>query len=150
MSDGDKGEAAEGIKLDGNRIIATKFYTEAEVKAMIAAALEEAAQKQDARCAYWVARLEGGLPKKSVAATQGRVAGHYAAAEDIRALIRPDAKDALDAYRDREVRKALEGAVEAIADYPRSSPDYDEWTRYDEQIEYSQGIIRALIPEVKS
>lgn len=44
------------------------------------------------------------------------------------------------------VAAAYEAAANLIADYPRSSPDYDEWTRYDEQIEHSQNIIRALTP----
>ena len=48
--------------------------------------------------------------------------------------------------RDAEIRRAaLEEAFAAIADYPRVAPEEDEWVRYDEQIEYSQGIIRALI-----
>lgn len=45
-----------------------------------------------------------------------------------------------------EVRRAaLEEAFVAIDDYPRAAPSADEWARYDEQIEHSQGIIRALI-----
>ena len=48
--------------------------------------------------------------------------------------------------RDAEVRRAaLEEAFAAIAEYPRAAPSEDEWMRYDEQIEHSQGIIRALI-----
>lgn len=48
--------------------------------------------------------------------------------------------------RDAEVRRAaLEEAFAAIDEYPRAAPSEDEWTRYDEQIEHSQGIIRALI-----
>lgn len=39
---------------------------------------------------------------------------------------------------------AYERAADVCADYPRNSPDYAEWTRYDEQIAYSQECIRAL------
>lgn len=42
-------------------------------------------------------------------------------------------------------REALEEAFSEIADYPRVAPSEYEWTRYDEQIEYSQAIIRSLI-----
>jgi hypothetical protein len=44
------------------------------------------------------------------------------------------------------VAAALERAADDLADYPRTSPDYDDWTRYDEQIEHSQAIVRALVP----
>lgn len=48
--------------------------------------------------------------------------------------------------RDAEVRRAaLEDAFAAIDEYPRAAPSADEWMRYDEQIEFSQGIIRTLI-----
>lgn len=48
--------------------------------------------------------------------------------------------------RDAEVRRmALEEAFAAIDEYPRAAPSEEEWMRYDEQIEHSQGIIRALI-----
>ena len=48
--------------------------------------------------------------------------------------------------REAEVRRAaLEDAFAAIDEYPRAAPSEDEWMRYDEQIEFSQGIIRALI-----
>ena len=42
------------------------------------------------------------------------------------------------------VAAAYEAAVNACSDYPRVAPDYDEWTRYDEQIEHSQACIHAL------
>lgn len=48
--------------------------------------------------------------------------------------------------REAEVRRAaLEDAFAAIDEYPRAAPSEDEWMRYDEQIEFSQGIIRTLI-----
>ena len=48
--------------------------------------------------------------------------------------------------REAQVRReALEEAFSVIADYPRVAPEKDEWVRYDEQIEHSQGIIRSLI-----
>lgn len=37
-------------------------------------------------------------------------------------------------------------SVEACADYPRSSPEYQEYIHYDDQIVYSQDCIRALTP----
>ena len=43
-----------------------------------------------------------------------------------------------------EVAAAYERAADAAEDYPRVAPDYDEWTRYDEQIAHSQKCIRAL------
>lgn len=43
------------------------------------------------------------------------------------------------------VAAALQRAADACADYPRAVPDYDEWTRYDEQIQHSQSCILALI-----
>jgi len=45
------------------------------------------------------------------------------------------------------VAAAYEAAANACDDYPRAAPDEDEWTRYDEQIEYSQLVIRALTPD---
>jgi len=41
--------------------------------------------------------------------------------------------------------EALREAHDAIADYPRVAPDGTEAQHYDEQIEYSQSIILALI-----
>ena len=48
------------------------------------------------------------------------------------------------------VAAALRGAADAIADYPRSSPEEAEWSRYDEQIDHSQRIIETLIPQPAS
>lgn len=44
------------------------------------------------------------------------------------------------------IKRALEGAAEAVADYPRAAPEYDEWKLYDEQIEHAQRNIHALDP----
>ena len=45
------------------------------------------------------------------------------------------------------VAAALREARDAIEDYPRVAPDGMEAQHYDEQIEYSQSIILALIPD---
>jgi len=59
----------------------------ADTEAAVALALEEAAAEQDRRVEYWTRQLEApGIKKSSVGATQGRIAGHYSAAEAIRAL----------------------------------------------------------------
>lgn len=44
------------------------------------------------------------------------------------------------------VAAAYEAAAIACDDYPRAAPEEAEWTRYDEQIEYSQLVIRTLTP----
>lgn len=49
-----------------------------------------------------------------------------------------------DTVTKRAVAAAYERAADAAEDYPRVAPDYDEWTRYDEQIAHSQKCIRAL------
>lgn len=43
--------------------------------------------------------------------------------------------------------QALREAHDAIADYPRVAPDSTEAQHYDEQIEYCQSIILAMIPK---
>ena len=45
----------------------------------------------------------------------------------------------------QEATETVDAAVAAIDEYPRAAPSADEWMRYDEQIEHSQEIIRALI-----
>lgn len=62
------------------------------------------------------------------------------------AILLSDAMSSAEAERDAIIGAAYEAAAEDLADYPRASPDYDEWTRYDEQIEHSQNIVRALTP----
>lgn len=58
----------------------------ADTEAAVALALEEAAAEQDRRVEYWTRQLEApGIKKSSNGATQGRIAGHYLAAEAIRA-----------------------------------------------------------------
>ncbi len=79
-------------------------HTEAEVKAMLAATVMEAAKS-----------FEGDSNLSRQLCCNGQDCGcQGAAVEDyvvhmLNALIRPDAKAALEAYRDREVAKALEG-----------------------------------------
>ena len=82
-------------------------------------------------------RLIASAAEAAVAAWRTRALLAEAEAERLRAAI---------PKRDAEVRRAaLEEAFAVIDEYPRAAPSEDEWTRYDEQIEFSQGIIRALI-----
>ncbi len=100
-----------------------------EVKAMIAAAVLEAAAEADSE--GW----PDAMSKQHYAALTERDEAEMDCgtriADAIRARITPDAKAALEAYRDREVRKALEGAI-ALVPY--------ESIRQE---------IRAMIPEEK-
>lgn len=82
-------------------------------------------------------RLIASAAEAAVAAWRTRALTAEAEVERLRSAI-PE--------RDAEVRRAaLEEAFAAIVEYPRAAPSEDEWMRYDEQIEHSQGIIRALI-----
>ena len=69
---------------------------------------------------------------------KGRTVEHYQeATEYLRADLVPDPA---------QIRaEALREAHDAIADYPRVSPDADEARHYDEQIEHAQRIVLALI-----
>jgi hypothetical protein len=123
--------APDRIKMAHNGGLPTGNYPESEkveyirrdpavlaadpmVQAMIGAVVEEAAQKQEARYTYWVGQLEVARSKASVSAGQGRAAGHYTAAEDIRAL-HPDATAALSRALQQARNDALD-EVEALRD----------------------------------
>lgn len=54
--------------------------------------------------------------------------------------------EAKDQAQAEAVAVAYLACRDAIADYPRQSPDYDEWTRYDEQIAHAQDCIDTLTP----
>lgn len=60
------------------------------------------------------------------------------------ALGRADALELALTQSRAETAAAYERAADACADYPSVAPYYDEWTRYDEQIEHSQKCIRSL------
>jgi len=105
-----------------------KTYTEAEVQAMVAAAVMEAAGVAGERASLCGVREISGLIKEHI----------------VRALIRPDAMAALHAYRDREVAKALKEARLAFENVDCQVEDAGEFTeRSWEQLR------AAMTPEVK-
>ena len=77
-----------------------KTYTEAEVQALVAAAVMEAADTY--------------VRGSDIAGAINAWDYYEDADQAIRALIRPDAMSALEAYRDREVTRALREAAQPV------------------------------------
>jgi len=86
----------------------------ADQDAMVGAVIEEAARKQDEHVVRWDTEIGKAAGKASHAARTGRMAGHFQAAADLRAL-RPDAAAALERVRQEARIAALEEA-EALRD----------------------------------
>lgn len=130
-----------------------------EAQALIAAAVMEAAER--AGSVVW----SGGIPYDE--ADNALLDASVAVEETIRALITPDAMSALEAYRDREVAKALREAA-GMLDVAAKAIEAEEadnltWGGPDPRgtdaryyrLEEANSLrkhshaIRALIPEVK-
>lgn len=122
--------------------ILPKTYTEAEVQAMVAAAVMEAAEA----CFWTDTGFHDGMSGDWHPISAGDALA--SAKASIRALIKPDAMAALEAHTAREVTKALEEAADLrdqIADEIGARPLS---SIHSALCEYSNRI-RAMIPEVK-
>jgi hypothetical protein len=71
----------------------------------------------------------------------------YVHEDEVRPSVYKDLRDYTAADLEAAVKRALEWAVDACANYPRCSPEYSEYIHYDDQITHSQNCIRAASPD---